>query len=183
MAIYWPTPEIVTTDGTNFCICNSPLRDTTTTCIHTVLVFTSAKISCCCVFFLYTIAFPSKHGHYLGPLRKMLMLSLLAPYWLKPEFQGQSKMLIVLRDSHIRITNRACPLLFILFCVYFCLYGPFNCISFHKFFRQLSPFPHSVLPVLSLRLTCPFNYISLSESLPQLWHNPWWLTGLKTPIN
>ena len=25
-------------------------------------------------------------------------------------------------------------------CVYFCLYGPFNCISFHKFSRQLSVF-------------------------------------------
>ena len=31
-------------------------------------------------------------------------------------------------------------------CVCFCLYGPFNCISFHKFSRQLSAF--SVLPVL-----------------------------------
>ena len=34
-------------------------------------------------------------------------------------------------------------------CVYFCLYGPFNCISFRKFSRQLSVF-HSVLPVLLL---------------------------------
>ena len=25
-------------------------------------------------------------------------------------------------------------------CVYFCLYGPFNCISFHEFSRQLSVF-------------------------------------------
>ena len=25
-------------------------------------------------------------------------------------------------------------------CVYFCLYGPFNCISFHKFFRHLFVF-------------------------------------------
>ena len=25
-------------------------------------------------------------------------------------------------------------------CVYFCLYGPFNCISFHEFSRQLSIF-------------------------------------------
>ena len=25
-------------------------------------------------------------------------------------------------------------------CAYFCFYGPFNCISFHKFFRQLSVF-------------------------------------------
>ena len=40
------------------------------------------------------------------------------------------------------ITNRACPLLFskFCFCIYFCLYGRFNCISFHKFSRQLSVF-------------------------------------------
>ena len=25
-------------------------------------------------------------------------------------------------------------------CIYFCLFGPFNCFSFHKFFRQLSIF-------------------------------------------
>ena len=40
--------------------------------------------------------------------------------------------------------NRACPLLFFFFfgcsCVCFCLYGPFNCISFHTFCRQLSAF-------------------------------------------
>ena len=40
-------------------------------------------------------------------------------------------------------------------CVYFCLYGPFNCISFHKFSRQLSAFSLcscgliSALPVLT----------------------------------
>ena len=34
-------------------------------------------------------------------------------------------------------------------CIFFCLYGPFNCISFHKFSRQLSAFS-SVLPVLFL---------------------------------
>ena len=33
-------------------------------------------------------------------------------------------------------------------CVYFCLYCPFNCISFHKFSRQLSPLSHSPLLVL-----------------------------------
>ena len=36
-------------------------------------------------------------------------------------------------------------------CVYFCLCGPFNCLS-------------------------------LYESYFQPWYNPWWLTGLKTPI-
>ena len=25
-------------------------------------------------------------------------------------------------------------------CVYYCLYGPFNCISFHQFYQQLSVF-------------------------------------------
>ena len=34
------------------------------------------------------------------------------------------------------------PFFYFLFCscVYFCLYGPFNCIPFHKFSRQLSAF-------------------------------------------
>ena len=45
-------------------------------------------------------------------------------------------------------SNQACPLLYILFlCVF--LYGPFNCISFHKFSRQLSVFSLCFLPVLS----------------------------------
>ena len=38
--------------------------------------------------------------------------------------------------------------LFLLFCscVYFCLYGPFNCISFHKFSRQPVSYTHLTLP-------------------------------------
>ena len=52
-------------------------------------------------------------------------------------------------------------------CVRFCLYGPFNCISFHKFSQQLSTF------YLFFRsyfcLIGPFNFISLYESLPQPW--------------
>ena len=35
-----------------------------------------------------------------------------------------------------------------------------------------SLFSHSVLPALSLPHYGPFNYISLYESLPQLWYNP-----------
>ena len=34
-----------------------------------------------------------------------------------------------------------------------------------------------------LCLLRPFSYVSLNESLLQLWYNPKWLTGLKTPIN
>ena len=61
-------------------------------------------------------------------------------------------------------------------CVCFHLYGPFNCISFHKFSWQLC-----FLIVLFWSYFCfigPFNYISRYESLPQPWYNPLWLTGL-----
>ena len=53
-------------------------------------------------------------------------------------------------------------------CVYFCLvYGPFDCISFHKFSQQLSTF--SLCSCLSyFCLIGPFNYISVCESLLQL---------------
>ena len=49
-------------------------------------------------------------------------------------------------------------------CVYFCIYGPFTCMSFHKFLRHPPPpLSHSVLPVLSL----PYWSFQLYESLPQ----------------
>ena len=66
-----------------------------------------------------------------------------------------------------------CPLFFFLLLFFtrvcFCLYGPFNCILFRKFFRQLR-----FLTLVFWSYFCligPFNYISLYESLPQ----PWWL--------
>ena len=62
-------------------------------------------------------------------------------------------------------------------CVSFCLYGPFNCISFHTLLptplRFLTPFFRSYFCLIG-----PFNYISLYESLSQ---PPLWLTGLKAP--
>ena len=67
-------------------------------------------------------------------------------------------------------------------CVYFCLYSPFNCISFHKFSPQLwfffLLFFRSYFCLVGL-----FYCISLYESLLQPWYNPQWLTGLKTTIN
>ena len=67
-------------------------------------------------------------------------------------------------------------------CVCFCLYNPFNCISFHKF----SPKTPRFLTLFFWSYFCLsglFNYISLSETLPQPWRNPLWLTGLKAPTN
>ena len=53
------------------------------------------------------------------------------------------------------------------FTLFLCLslsYGPFTCISFHKFSRQLSVFSLSSPSLIS---TLFFNYISLSKSLPK----------------
>ena len=46
----------------------------------------------------------------------------------------------MLRFMFLTWTNRAGPLLFILFFCLFLSSWPFNCISFHKFSRQLSAF-------------------------------------------
>ena len=44
----------------------------------------------------------------------------------------------MLRFMFFTQANRACPpLFFFCSCVYFCLYGPFTCISFHNFSGQL----------------------------------------------
>ena len=64
----------------------------------------------------------------------------------------------------VDITNRACPLLFILLLCLFLLYGSFNCILFHKFSRQLSFFPHSVFQILILPYWSFQQYISLLKS-------------------
>ena len=68
-------------------------------------------------------------------------------------------------------------------CVFFCLYGPFNCISFRKLSRQLSvfltPFFRSyLLPYWSFQLMYRFMKVSFSPGkIPSGW------LGLKTPIN
>ena len=54
-------------------------------------------------------------------------------------------------------------------CIYFCLYGPFNCISFHKFSRQLPAFSlcssslHSASSALSTIYLC--MKVSLSPDI------------------
>ena len=49
-------------------------------------------------------------------------------------------------------------------CVCFCLYGPFNFISFHRSSRQNSPLSHSFLPVLFVPHWSFQLYISLWKS-------------------
>ena len=67
-------------------------------------------------------------------------------------------------------------------CVYFCLYGPFNCISFHKFSRHLAAFLLYSFGLISAS-SVPSAIDLFYESLPQPWYNPLWLTGLEPSTN
>ena len=68
-------------------------------------------------------------------------------------------------------------------CVCFCLYGPFNRISFPKFSRQLSAFSLCCSGLISALLVLLTIYLSMT-SLPQPQNNILlWLTGLKAPTN
>ena len=68
-------------------------------------------------------------------------------------------------------------------CVYFfsSLYGPFNCISFHKFSRKFPAFSLSSFGLTSALLALSTTYFFMS--LPQRWLYPLWLTGLKASTN
>ena len=66
-------------------------------------------------------------------------------------------------DVAVYVTNKPTKLAhFFVFCssVYFCLYGPFTCISFHEFSQQLPAFSFWSY----FCLIGPFNYTSLYES-------------------
>ena len=65
------------------------------------------------------------------------------------------------------INQPSLPTPFTLFLYLFLSYGPFICISFHKFSRQLSAFSLCSSDLISA-LFSPVNYISRSESLPNL---------------
>ena len=59
-------------------------------------------------------------------------------------------------------------------CVCFCPYGPFNCISFHKFSRQLSVFSLCSSGLISLLLVLSTIYLFMKVSLsPDMTPSGW----------
>ena len=59
-------------------------------------------------------------------------------------------------------------------CVYFCLYGPFNCISFHKFPRWLSAFSLCSSGLISALLVLSPMYLLLKVSFrPNIFPLQW----------
>ena len=69
-------------------------------------------------------------------------------------------------------------------CVYFCLYGPFNCISFHKFSRQLSAFSLCSSTLISALLVLLTIYVLLKVSFsPDIILRGWLGSKLQLTIN
>ena len=77
------------------------------------------------------------------------------------------------------INQPSLPTPFTLFLCLFLCYGPFTCISFHKFSRQLSVFPLCSPSLISALLF--LSIISLSKRLPKWFHRPGVLTMLCDP--
>ena len=71
----------------------------------------------------------------------------------------------MLRFMSVTKANRACPLLLFCSCVCFCLYGPFNYISFHKFSKQLIAFSPCSSGFISALLVLSTIYLFMRVSL------------------
>ena len=81
------------------------------------------------------------------------------------------------------ITQLSLPTPFYSVRVYFCLYGPFNSISFHTFSGQLFAFSLRSSGLNSALLVFSIIYLFMKVSLSPDVINPLWLTGLKAPTN
>ena len=122
-------------------------------------------------------------------LQKMIEISAgnvltgLQPQWMRKMSSGNAltgesnnrewrMFSFVFPRAHLHVAGTlSLPTLFFLFCscVCFCLYGPFNCISFHELSRQLSNFslcsPGLISAVLVLSAIYFFVKVSLSPDV------------------
>ena len=117
-------------------------------------------------FLRSTQAFSRGFRHYLYFFQWFLQLPSLFIFWKFMFPRGlTSTWLGMLQFMSNKPTELAHSFLFCS-CVYFCLYGPFNCISLYQFsrqlFRSLTHFFRSYLCLIG-----PVNFISLYESLLQ----------------
>ena len=72
------------------------------------------------------------------------------------------------------ISQPSFPHLLRCFCVYLGLYGPFNCISFHKSSRQLSAFSLCSSSLICALLVLSTIYVFLKVSFsPDIIHSGW----------
>ena len=72
---------------------------------------------------------------------------------------GMLRFLSLIKSSKLAHSLLFCS------CVYFCLYGSFNCISFHKLSRQISAFSLSSSGLISASLVLSTIYLSMKVSL------------------
>ena len=126
----------------------------------TLLLFVFVLSAHC--FLLSSIQLPPSCTH--SPLLGVFLLFVVSP-------RAHLHVVGLLSFMSLTYANQPPPPPFFKFCslVYFCLYGPFYCISFHKFSRQLSAFSLCFSGLISAILVLS-TIISLSiyASLPLL---------------
>ena len=127
--------------------------------------------------FLYAISFFSKYSKTVGThnVQELRHNCESSPRGLTFTWWGCCCLCLLHKPAELAHSFVFCS------CVYFCLYGPFNCISFHTFSRQLSAFSLCFSGLISAFLVLSTIYLfikvffSPDKSLMADW--------LETPIN
>ena len=96
-----------------------------------------------------------------GQKRSLLSLFIHSSHWLNFTWWGCSGLCLSVwhKPTELAHSFSFCS------CVCFCLYGPFNCISLHKFSRQLSAFLLCSSGFISALLVLSTIYLSMKVSL------------------
>ena len=106
--------------------------------------------------------FPWTHCYWIGFDCCFILFLLLALSQLSP--LAHLHVVGMLRFMFLTKSNRACPLLFNVFLCLFLSYGPFSCISSHKFSRQLSAFSLCSSGLISALLVLSTTYLVMKVS-------------------
>ena len=110
---------------------------------------------------------PIKNTRYKGTHDQLCyLLPTQLPHWLTFTWWGCSSLCFWHKPTKLAHSFSFCSCI-----IYFCLYGPFNCILFQKFSQQLSAFSLCSSGLISALLVLSIIYISY-EGLLQPWHNP-----------
>ena len=116
---------------------------------------------------LYPASLPTSFYSVLVPIPVLWPFQLYFTAWILPTTLRfltlffRSYLLLVLSTAYLFL--KVSSFLFCS-CIYFCLYGPFNCISFHNSSRQLSVFSLCSSGLMSSLLILSTIYLFLKVS-------------------
>ena len=123
----------------------------------------SSSCCCCCCCSCYLFYLLEKHYVLINRIQFRFQQSDFTMIIIM-SLQAHLHVLRMLQFLPLTLTTCACPLLFILSLCLFLSYGPFNCISFHKFLRQHSVFSLCSSGLISVLLVLSTIYLFMKVS-------------------